>query len=85
MKKNGDQVIVKLDNNKITLFEKELGNRCVVDFEFTYKNKKWNYPYLSDRSPESLRVNLLVKKEAILYINPLNNDERFLDLDFLNQ
>ncbi len=85
LKINGDQVIVNLEKNIVSLYEMDSGNKCVVDFEFTYRNEKCNYPYLSDRSPESLQVNLLVKKEATLYINPKNIDERYLDLEFLNQ
>lgn len=84
LKKNGDSIIVNLEKNTIKSYETNSGNRCIVDFEFQYKNNTLSYAYVSQRSHESLRVNLIVKKETTLYINPKNLEEKYLDLEFLN-
>lgn len=59
---------------------------CIVNVTLDYRGKQMQFfsePIIMDRS--SLGVFLALQKNGIIYINPMDEEDYFFDLDFLKQ
>lgn len=69
------------NSDKNIRLEKRFSN--VITLKIKYLDKTETYDIASDKSPEILRMLLELKKETILYIDPKDAEQKYLDLEFL--
>lgn len=63
--------------------EKVQHHQNVLLFRVPYKNIVIEFDYAFNMEITTLEMKLAIQKETILYVNPNNFDEYFLDLEFL--
>jgi uncharacterized membrane protein (GlpM family) len=60
-------------------------NRNEVKFNIPYGTNFIKFTRTIDMEPTTLLLRFAVKKETFLYVNPVNMNDYYLDLEFLNQ
>ncbi|MBK8580713.1 MAG: hypothetical protein IPL86_02370 [Flavobacteriales bacterium] len=58
-------------------------NQNVIFLSVPYKGREIEIQYGVNMDPTTLTMKLEMKKSTTLYVNPNNNEENYLDMDFL--
>jgi hypothetical protein len=58
-------------------------NESMVSWVFNYHGKTIHYTIVIDKEVQSLKMHFAIQKETILYVDPNNPDNNYLDLEFL--
>jgi hypothetical protein len=96
LKKKGDRITVDLDDCEIITYNlkedfSEVNNLdlsesyTMLNFEILYKDHTIYYSHYSEKDVETLKIHFVIKKTAILYVNPKNHKQNYIDLEFLNK
>lgn len=88
--KTGDKITIDLDTLKIEVgllahqhHKYKNGNQNVIPINVVYKDHLISTKYTIQMDTTNLKIHFAIKKKTVLYIDPKNPSNNYLDLKFL--